>query len=89
MPPLPLPCIRPGTLITYTVTHTQSTYIVHKHKHILKKGIRHYSVTHKSYRMFDDGDDGHLSVRELSEIVTELGDSLTHSELKQMIRQAK
>jgi len=43
----------------------------------------------ESFRMFDDGDDGHLSVRELSEIVTELGDSLTHSELKQMIRQAK
>ena len=39
--------------------------------------------------MFDDDDDGHLSVRELSEIVTELGDSLTSSELKQMVRQAK
>ena len=40
-------------------------------------------------RMFDDDDDGHLSVTELSEVVTELGESLTKTELNQMLKQAK
>lgn len=40
-------------------------------------------------RMFDDDDDGHLSVTELTEVVTELGDTLSKAELKQMIRQAR
>ena len=39
--------------------------------------------------MFDDDDNGHLSVSELSEVVTELGECLTKSELNQMIRQAR
>ena len=40
-------------------------------------------------RMFDDDDDGHLSFTELSEVVTELGESLTKTELNQMLKQAK
>ena len=38
--------------------------------------------------MFDDDDDGHLSVSELTEVVTGLGDWLTHNELYTMIKQA-
>ena len=38
--------------------------------------------------MFDDDDDGHLSVSELTEVVTGLGDRLTHNELNTMIKQA-
>jgi Ca2+-binding EF-hand superfamily protein len=37
--------------------------------------------------MFDDDDDGHLSVSELREVVTSLGDRLTHTELNTMISQ--
>ena len=40
-------------------------------------------------RMFDDGDNGRLSVVELTEVVTELGDSLSKAELNSMLRQAR
>ncbi|XP_023343408.1 calmodulin-A [Eurytemora carolleeae] len=44
----------------------------------------------EAFRMFDDDDDdGHLSVTELTEVVTELGESLTKTELNQMLKQAK
>jgi Ca2+-binding EF-hand superfamily protein len=38
--------------------------------------------------MFDDDDDGHLSVAELTEVVTGLGDRLNQNELSSMIKQA-
>jgi len=38
--------------------------------------------------MFDDDDDGHLSVSELTEVVTGLGERLTTTELSSMINQA-
>jgi Ca2+-binding EF-hand superfamily protein len=38
--------------------------------------------------MFDDDDDGHLSVSELTEVVTGLGDRLNINELNGMIKQA-
>jgi Ca2+-binding EF-hand superfamily protein len=38
--------------------------------------------------MFDDDDDGHLSVSELTEVVTGLGERLTITELSSMINQA-
>ena len=39
-------------------------------------------------RMFDDDDDGHLSVSELTEVVTGLGERLNQTELTSMINQA-
>ena len=39
--------------------------------------------------MFDDADEGRLSLNDLTEVVTELGDTLSKSELDNMLRQAR
>ena len=40
-------------------------------------------------RMFDDVEDGYLTTKEMSDILTRLGDSLSKAEMHQMIRQAR
>jgi len=43
----------------------------------------------EAFRLFDEDDDGLLTISELSSALTQLGDPLTNLEVKQMLRQAR